>query len=282
MRGLSWAGVIAVVCGLVLIAAAYLGGTENDTVVAVDPAHEQQNRQHDPVASAARPRIASQEALRFYLNLLADLQSRDVGVQGRLLTLLQAMFQSAQVRSRDHDPVIENEALLTVIGTWANRRPTTQLVAGSTVALRPFRLSLNRRRDSARHFTISAALAARGDRGVSDALGLYKELIDGDGGSGFSFADMVANRAGSRFGELATASTASARLMQERLAAGPPDDDIMPSRENLPPAMTSSEFHQRFGHVGSPEYLSIIAEIDARIDSKSFYTAAVREDSIGH
>lgn len=222
----------------------------------------------EPGSSAS----ARQAALSHYLDQLAELQSRGIGVTGRLIDVLQPLFQSAQVRSREYDPISENKALLTVLGTWANRRPTTLLVQGSVVNLQPFRLSLNRRRDSARHFTISAALSARGDRSVSDALGLYKELVDGDRGSGFSFPDMVANRAGSRFGELATQSRQGALAMQRRLAAGPPDDNVMPSRDDLPPSMSSAEFDRRFGHVGSPAYLAVIAEIEARIDAKPFYT----------
>ena len=46
---------------------------------------------------------------------------------------------------------------------------------------------------------------------LSDVIGLYKEIEDSRGGSGFSFNDIAADRAGTRFGEKAVASEDSAR-----------------------------------------------------------------------
>ena len=47
------------------------------------------------------------------------------------------------------------------------------------------------RKDFAQHFLASAALAARGDSTLSNAVGLFKEISDTDRGSGFSFTDTV-------------------------------------------------------------------------------------------
>lgn len=51
----------------------------------------------------------------------------------------------------------------------------------------------------AMHFISSAAIAAYTDTVLSDAIGLYKELEDARSGSGFSFNDIAANRAGTSF-----------------------------------------------------------------------------------
>ena len=49
---------------------------------------------------------------------------------------------------------------------------------------------LNRRDDFPKHFIISAALAAHAGTPLSDAVGVYKEIADSRGGSGFSFGTL--------------------------------------------------------------------------------------------
>jgi hypothetical protein len=92
----------------------------------------------------------------------------------------------------------------------------------------PRKVTLNGRTDSPQHFTISAALAAHAGSPLSDAIGLYKEVDDSRRGSGFSFNDLAADRAGTRFGDLATRSPASARQLQQRVAFGIREPDFMP------------------------------------------------------
>jgi hypothetical protein len=48
-------------------------------------------------------------------------------------------------------------------------------------------------------------------------IGLFKEMTDARSGSGFSFNDMAANRAGTRLGALAVGDPAK---LQQRLTAG--------------------------------------------------------------
>jgi hypothetical protein len=212
--------------------------------------------------------------LRVYLDLIVDLQSRGVGNSGPLTELLQPMFAKAMVRSGQGDAVTENAALLTVLGTWASGQDTGRLVPG---AQRPgrFRLKIEGRKDFAQHFLTSAALAARGDSTLSDAVGLFKEISDTDGGSGFSFTDIAADRAGSRFGELATGSEQDARRVQQRLAAGIAETDIMPLARDLPEHLRGDAFRQRFGHVGSPAYRQAMDEIERRISACSLYRDGV-------
>ncbi len=70
---------------------------------------------------------------------------------------------------------------------------------------------LHGRHDLPRHFMGSAAIAVSGGGALSQAIGLFKEIDDSRGGSGFSFVDLLADRVGTRFGSLAVASRASAR-----------------------------------------------------------------------
>jgi hypothetical protein len=211
------------------------------------------------------------EALRLYHDRLIDLQARGVGTKGPLLDLLQPMFATALERSSDRDPIEENTALLTVLGTWAGGQNINRLVPGSTRRPRAFRLKIQRRTDFGQHFLTSAALAARGDSALSDAVGLFKEISDTDHGSGFSFTDIAADRAGTRFGEFATRSHDDARRLQQRMAAGVVEGDIMPPARDLPENMRSDEFKQRFGYVGSPAYRQLMDEIEQRVNSCSLY-----------
>lgn len=211
------------------------------------------------------------DALRFYHDELVRLMNNGLGRKGPLVDLLRAMFASAQTRSYAADPVLENTAMLTVLGTWASRQDLARLVPGDLARPGRFRWKLDGRTDFAQHFLTSAALAARGDSTLSDAVGLFKEINDTDAGSGFSFTDIAADRAGTRFGSKVTASTRAARDAQHLLAAGIAESAIMPSVKDLPEHLRGAEFRQRFGHVGSPEYHAVMQEIERRIGSCSFY-----------
>jgi hypothetical protein len=124
-------------------------------------------------------------------------------------------------------------------------------------------VSLHGRRDFAEHFVISAALAVNGGSRLANAIGLIKEEEDADKGSGFSFTDLAANRAGVKLGERATGDAAA--QVQQRLAAARHDADLLPDFRDLPEFMPQAEFDRRFGPIGSPRYQTLIDRIDARL-----------------
>jgi hypothetical protein len=181
------------------------------------------------------------------------------------------MFTAARTRSQDGDPIAENKAMLTVLGTWASGRDISNLVPGNLARPHGFRLKLEQRRDFAQHFLSSAALAARGDSSLSNAVGLFKEIVDIDRGSGFSFTDIAADRAGTRFGELATRSTEDARRVQQLLAEGIEETAIMPPARDLPEHLDTQRFKELYGHVGSPAYQLVMQDIERRIAACSLY-----------
>ena len=213
---------------------------------------------------------ADREALGYYLDELVRLQSIGIGTRGKLVDLLQPLFAAAAARSQTGDPVAENIALLTVLGTWSSGQNTDRLVPDAKRP-RAYRLKLAGRRDFGQHFLTSAALAARGDSSLSDAVGLFKEIADSDGGSGFSFTDIAADRAGTRFGEVATRSRDSALGVQQKAAAGLRDDQLMPRVSDLPEHLDAATFRQRFGDVGSPAYRQVMDDIERRIEGIDLY-----------
>ena len=129
-------------------------------------------------------------------------------------------------------------------------------------------LTMANREDSAQHFVISAALAAWAGEPAAEAIGLYKELDDARHGSGFSFADLAADRAGTRFGELlARQPERIDALLQGRIG----DNDLLPSLAGLPEYLAQRELQTRFGGPGSPAFRKVVDEIDRRIAAMPLY-----------
>lgn len=160
----------------------------------------------------------------------------------------------------------ENRAALTALAAYLAGISLPRLLEGDSQSIRRaprVLLSLHGRRDFAEHFTISAALSVNAGSRLANAIGLFKEEEDADKGSGFSFTDLAANRAGVQLGERATSD--AAEKVRERLAAARTDADLLPDFRDLPEFMPQTEFERRFGPVGSPRYEKIIARIDARL-----------------
>ena len=132
-------------------------------------------------------------------------------------------------------------------------------------------VTLSGRTDFPRHFMISAALAATAGSPLADAVGLYKEVDDSRQGSGFSFNDIAADRAGTRFGALAVSGGAGLARLQPLVARGPREADLIPDVRDLPEFMAEPEFIRRFGGVGAPPYRRMMADIEQRIAALPLY-----------
>lgn len=172
------------------------------------------------------------------------------------------------------DPVADNAAALLVLAAYVNNRRLPAPAAGAVPERRT--VLLRGRYDLAQHFSISAATAAKGGSGLSHLVGLAKELSDADGGSGFSFPDMLANRAGIRFAELATDSADSALHVRRMARAGLTEADIMPSPEGLPEGMQQAVLVRTIGTPSSPGYDRLIEHIDRRIDATKLHRSMPR------
>ena len=192
-----------------------------------------------------------------------------------LAQLLPPVFKLAGERSAaaGADPIAENRAAIAVLMFYVTHHGLEKLLPGAEpwpkAAVRT--VKLNGRDDFPKHFIISAALSAAAGSPLSDAIGLYKEVKDSRGGSGFSFNDIAADRAGSRMGEMASASPEAARLLQQKLAAGPREPDLMPATSDLPEFMPEPEFKARFGGIGEPKYNLMMLDIENRIVALPLY-----------
>lgn len=180
--------------------------------------------------------------------------------------LLVPLLQLAAKRGENGAMAEENRAALLMLAFYVNGKGPAALVPAARDWPRPQRyvVTLAGRPDFSQHFSISAALAATAGSPLSDAVGLYKELDDARVGSGFSFNDIAADRAGTRLGELAITGVGAARLQRE-LARGLQEKDFMPDVRDLPEFLSQAEFKRRFGGVGQPAYQKMVDEIERRI-----------------
>lgn len=181
-----------------------------------------------------------------------------------LVRVVAPLFEHA--RRAGGDPREHNRAALTALAAHLSGISLAKLIEGDSRSIRRaprVLLSLHGRRDFAEHFIISAALSVNGGSRLANAIGLIKEEEDANRGSGFSFTDLAANRAGVRLGEQATGE--SAQRVLQHLATAQTDDALLPDFRDLPEFMPQAEFERRFGPVGGPRYLAVIDRIDARL-----------------
>ncbi len=194
--------------------------------------------------------------------------------EDRFSAILRSAFKLARHRSETSDPVLENRAAILALAIMLGHRRVEHLVG--SVTDQELRLAARRhvgwvelrgRNDWCRHFLVSAALALLSSESMSEEAGLFKEELDaGEGGSGFSFSDLLADRAGTQFALTATRNETSARRMQERLADGFDLGEIFPKAADLPEGIPDPQLQAEYGGVGGEKYRATIAEIERRLE----------------
>ena len=183
--------------------------------------------------------------------------------------LMGSMFAMAARHSNSAaNAALENRAALVALAFLASgqrlapwlepMRPPAAMPHGQAPTLQ-----LQGRPDFPQHLLISAALAAEGGGPLADAIGLYKEVADARHGSGFSFRDIAADRAGTRLGLRARHDPLG---LQARLALGLTEADLLPDVSDLPETLSVAEFQRRYGGVGSPAYQAMLRDIETRLD----------------
>jgi len=126
------------------------------------------------------------------------------------------------------------------------------------------------RRDLAQHFVVSAYLAAAGGTELATSSGLMKEMADANGGSGFSFVDMAANRAGIVF---------AGHVLHKRVPLKAVGDEFtvvgyMPNIDELPEGLTATELLGEFGPQNDDRFQRELKRIDQRLLQLPAYRSA--------
>lgn len=198
-------------------------------------------------------------------DLAALLDHHAPNVRIPLVKVLTPLLGLADDRTRTH-----GRAVLLVLATYLAEKDLAMILPQARKWPRPRRvkLMLANRHDSAQHFVVSAALVAWAGEPVTNAIGLYKELADSRSGSGFSFADLAADRAGARFGELVVKDSPQ---LGEALQRTLTDHDLAPPFGDLPEYLSETQFARLFGGVNGTGYHQLADEIERRLDALPLY-----------
>lgn len=213
------------------------------------------------------------EATKAHMIYLVDVSRELPHGDARFVSFVRTAFGFAQLRTTADNARQENRAAICALGILLGHPHIERLLGRVTDgklrrrARRNIqRVTLRSRTDWTRHFWISAALALTSSGAASDAIGLLKEELDADlGGSGFSFQDLMADRAGTLFALAATRDEESARAMQQFLADGFHIDDVFPPADDLPEGLADVQLQSIYGGVGGEGYQRLVQEIEDRL-----------------
>ncbi len=201
---------------------------------------------------------------------------------------LQTMFALAKIRTfSDHanggttSAIQENYSALMALALYFGSNSFELLVGdvsnltSSQRQTRTFlrrKVTLRNRVDLQKHFMYSVALQLFGNSKASDAIGELKEFLDSNpGGSGFSFADLMADRAGTRFARLATESEVAALQIQNTITNSLTENDFMPQIHGIPEGISADLFNENYRDVESTEYKQMISFLDDRLAELTLY-----------
>jgi len=146
---------------------------------------------------------------------------------------------------------------------------STQLQQRNTLRAK---VKLRQRVDIQKHFIYSVALQLFGTSTASNAIGELKEFLDSkSGGTGFSFADLMADRAGTRLAMLATDSDESALKVQEYLADITDEALLLPELTDLPEGISQRAFELYYRDINSKVYGEMLKSIDEQLQTIPVY-----------
>lgn len=210
--------------------------------------------------------------LHLYQQQINDIVSRhDPAWRLSLTDLLRPLFTSAYRRSSKETAIRENRAVIIAVGSYIYKQELRRYLPLGLVYAKEYQVFAYKRVDIPQHFIASALLATVDASLLGERLGEDKELGDAQKGSGFSFVDLAADRAGTRFGQWATASAKQARELQLSMSGIQDYTAIIPDIRGLPEQMDTYTFNSQYGGAGSQLYKDMLAEIDERIDALPLY-----------
>lgn len=121
--------------------------------------------------------------------------------------------------------------------------------------------TMRARGDLLRHFLMSALLVTTTSTEAAHSAGIAKELADSQGGSGFSFADLAADRAGIHFASDVLDKKISPALLGLTFST----KAYMPDIAGLPEKISASDLAANYGNATDPRFQKMINDIDERI-----------------
>ncbi len=163
---------------------------------------------------------------------------------------------------QEHNRVVLTAIAMRAVPEYRQRLAGAAWNQASACGASPEILTLAGREDLAKHWALSAALAATVGGNVARSMGTWKELADSTaGGSGFSFVDLSADRSGGRFA-MAAVDPQLARTVRLRLIAITEDQMLPREALSKPEGLDQGAFERDYSAVDSPEYARALRAID--------------------
>jgi hypothetical protein len=219
------------------------------------------------------------DLVKLYYEKLIEIEGQfQPGQAISLSRYLSPLFELANQRSKPGTHVRENRAAILALSVYAGHWRFEQFtgdVGSKHISPNPLitrNIVLGGRQDLRLHFIVSAGIKVIADSGVSFIAGEFKELMDAlYGGSGFSFADLAADRAGTFFAQMAVSNDTDAEKLQQGIMENPEETYFFPDVLWLPEGISQERFQQEFKHVESDQYQALINAIDQQIMHLGLY-----------
>ena len=253
---------------------------EGDTAllsVQPPPDVKAQLKQAVKTLQASRFPPGEQERVVHYYELVAGLTEQGDRRGRSLSAYLAPLMVEAKNRRERSSAVAENRAVIWALTIYfsygAFETLVGDLVSSQRALVRPpSGVTLGGRWDLMAHFIYSAGITLATQQGIGIAAGEFKELLDsGNGGSGFSFADLAADRAGVQFVTAATSGESAARQLQQGIVANNSEAAFFPDISGLAEGLSDVQFRRQYGSTQSESYRKQVALIDQRIARLSVY-----------
>jgi hypothetical protein len=129
------------------------------------------------------------------------------------------------------------------------------------------------RHDLALHFVVSAALTAVSGARAAEAAGILKEILDANGGSGFSFADLAADLSGIAFAEQVLASKDSLARIEKSFTVA----DHALSPKGLVEGLSAKDFAARYGSASDKRFRTALEALRKRVYALPAYKERKKE-----
>lgn len=217
------------------------------------------------------------ELTREYFQHLLNLEKRfPYGSNVTLEEIIQLLFLKVQNDSAEYNAIEHNRSALFALGVYLGTYHFEKFIG--TIAPThykahqiPINVTLSDRKDLRLHFLYSSTLQLLADQGASVAIGEFKELLDSNtGGSGFSFVDLTADRAGILFATSATNSPKQARDFQYNVVLDI-EKGLLPPLNNLKEGLSTREFEKQYVSIESQQYANEVQLIDDMLSAKPVF-----------
>ena len=211
------------------------------------------------------------ELISAYLTDLENFSSPDNRLDDYIQYLFSRVAQRSELNSAQ-SVAYHNRAALWAMAIKLGHRRFAYLVGLPRLSISNPNLTLKGRGDLALHFVYSVGLQLASGMEISFNLGEMKEVLDANrGGSGFSFADLVADTAGNLFATHLSQATPEVIKATQILAHRADENLYMPSITRKQEGLSQAEFQRQFGSTDSDKYQAEVAAIHNEILALPLY-----------